>query len=246
MELTLLIETEESCNFKLLDTTCGDSGYLPESSQGFVKDRFKFKDTIGIVQIVLNKTTGLEVVQDSTFIGHYVSSDWTTFSNNFDGWFTINYIVLPTKEWFDSNQDNLSNYTYVYYSDGTYIYKYYEGESTQATFEEVLEVNTVDTTISRTEEQCVSICYLKKCFINICKQIFDLRGFSKCLTKGNVDSSLIYNRDLIWMTINIISYFTEFGQLSEAQRIIELLEEGCNGICKSYNREPNQSGCGCS
>lgn len=246
MKLTLLIETGESCNFKLLDTTCGDLGYLPESSQEFVKDRFKFKDTVGIVQMVLNKTTETKVVQEPIFIKHYISPDWITLNNNFDGWFTINYIVIPTKEWFDNNQDKLSNYTYVYYSDGEVIYKYFGGESTQTTFEEILEINTTDTTISKTEEQCVSICYLKKCFINICKQIFDLRGFSKCLTKGNVDSTLIYNRDLIWMTINIVSYFTEFEQLSEAQRIIELLEEGCNGICKSYNRESTSNGCGCS
>lgn len=246
MKLTLLIETGETCSFKLLDTTCGDLGYLPESSQDFIKDRFKFKDTIGIVQLVLNKTKGSEVIQEPTFIDHRVTSDWITLNSNFDGWFTLTYIVIPNEEWFNSHQDYLQLYQTVYYSDGVDIYKYFNGESQKVDLQELVERNEEDTTISKYTQDFTSICFLKKCFINLCKQIFEQRGFSKCVTRGNVDQQLIYNRDLIWMTLNTISYLTEFEQLAEAERVIELFEETCNGICKSYNREYDRIGCGCS
>lgn len=245
MELNILIETSESCYFNVKDITCGDLGYLPESSQVSEIGRFKYKDTIALARVTLNKTSE-SIIESTIFIPHILVPDYVTIPTQFDGWFTLDYIVIPTKEWFDKSEGEWLHYDTIYYSDGTNIYKYFQGESSQVSADELFERNIEDTTISKITQNFMSICYLKKCFISLCKEILDKRGFAKCKVKGGVDDTIIYNRDLIWMTLNTISYLTEFGQLAEAQRILELIEEGCNGICKSRNREYTSYGCGCS
>lgn len=245
MELNIQVETSESCYFNIKDITCGDSGYLPESSEVNEIGRFKYKDTIAVLRLTLNQTDK-SIVKSTLFVPHLLNSDYISVPTEFDGWFTLEYIVIPTKDWFDKSEGQWSDYDTLYYSDGVYIYKYFQGESSQVSQDELFERNKEGTTISKITQEFMSICYLKKCFINICKQIFDMRGFAKCKTKGDVDSTIMYHRDLIWMTINIISYLTEFGQLAEAQRVLEKIEGGCNGICKSYNRESISYGCGCS
>ena len=245
MKLNIQVETSESCCFNIKDITCGDSGYLPESSQVNEIGRFKYKDTIAIARITLNRTNE-SIIKDAIFIPHILVPQYTIIPTQFDGWFTLEYIVIPTKDWFDKSEGEWLHYNTIYYSDGTNIYKYFQGESSIVSETELFERNIEETTISKITQNFMSICYLKKCFINLCKEIFNKRGFSKCSTKGNIDNNTIYYRDLIWMTINIISYFTEFGQLAEAQRFLEKVEGGCNGICKSSYREQTSDGCGCA
>lgn len=243
MELTILIETGESCKFQVLDTTSGESGYLSDSSE-VVKDRFKFTDTIKIHALQINKT-------DNSYL-EYSSIQWLEESKyidiptKFDGWFTLNYLVIPIKDYVERNKDSLKQlYNTIYCSDGIDLYKLSEDQFIKVELIELLEINPEGTTISKYTEDLVSICYLKECYIDICKQIFELRGFSKCLNNNSIDSQLIYNRDLIWMTINNISYLVEFGEFEEAERIIELFG-GCNNVCKSKYSTTNSSNCGCS
>ena len=42
------------------------------------------------------------------------------------------------------------------------------------------------------------------------------RSKVKALTKCPKNNDLTYKRDLIWMTINVIKYYVELGQLMEA------------------------------
>lgn len=129
MNLNIAIETGESCDFMVLDTTCGDFGYLPEQSDEFQVNRFKYTETIGIIKLTLNKTTE-SIDKEVIFISHDTPRDYVKVPTEFDGWFTLTYIVVPTKEWFDKYQEDISEYDTVYYADGNTIYKYFEGEST--------------------------------------------------------------------------------------------------------------------
>lgn len=241
MILNIQVETSEKCEFNILDVTCGDSGYLPESSEVSEIGRFKYKDTIAILRLTLN-TSQESIVKTTMFIPHIIEPEFIAVNSEFDGWFTLDYIVIPTKEWFDKSQGEWLHYNTIYYSDGIKVYKYFNQESTEVSEDELFERNTEDTTISKYTQDFMSICFLKKCFINLCKQIFDLRGFSKCKVKGSIDDQLIFNRDLLWMSINTISYLTEFGQLAEAQRLLENLTS-CNSICPQ--EQINNKGCGC-
>lgn len=243
MELSIKITTSDSCKVIVQDL----SAYLPEDQTGIVKGKFKYSDTISIDVLQHNKSK--ETIYTDPVYTLHNTADPVNIPVKFDGWFTVIHLVLPTKDWFDresSKQEGsaIGLYNIVYYSDGASIYKYVDGQSSETTIDEIIEVNPVDTTVSRTGEDYVSICFLRKCYINLCQQIFNSRGFSPCWNKNDIDSDLIFRRDLVWMAINVIKYLTECEQLAEVERIIETIK-GCNGLCVSSDVTSKTSSCGC-
>jgi hypothetical protein len=94
-------------------------------------------------------------------------------SISFDGWFTICHIVIPNEKWFERELKKetgsaLNLYNTVYYSDGTKIYKYINGEVSEVSLEEIINRNIEDTTISIVKKDYVSVCFLRKCYVNLC------------------------------------------------------------------------------
>ena len=250
MELKINVCTESSCKVIIQDTTeTGNSGYLPEDSDVTVKGRFKYSDTISIDLLQHNKSTGSEL-QIPIYSLHDEPSKQVTLPVSFDGWFTVLHIVIPSKDWFDKEMAKESGssiplYETVYYSDGNHIFKYINEETSEVTISEIVERNIENTTMSKTCENYVSICFLNKCYISLCQQILNDRGFSPCWDKSSIDPNLILRRDYVWMAINVIKYMVQFEQLAEAERIIEQIG-GCNGLCKSEFRQMSSHGCGCN
>ena len=243
MELSIKVTTSDSCKVIVQDL----SEYLPEDQTGIVKGKFKYSDTISIDILQHNKSKET-VYTDPVYTLHNTANP-VNIPVKFDGWFTVIHLVLPTKDWFDresSKQEGsaIGLYNIVYYSDGASIYKYVNGQSSETTIDEIIEVNPVDTTVSRTGEDYVSICFLRKCYINLCQQIFNSRGFSPCWNKNDIDSDLIFRRDLVWMLLNVIKYLTECEQLAEVERLIEIAKQ-CNGLCISSDITSKTNGCGC-
>ena len=244
MELNINVTTSDNCKIMVSDI----STYLAEDFSGTVKGKFKYSDTVSIDVLQHNKTTET-VYRDPVYTKHDTLQP-INIPVEFDGWFDVIHLVLPSIEWFNREIDKsegsaLGLYDLVYFSDGIDIYKYLDGNVSQVTIIEVLEVNPINTTVSKTNRDYVSICFLRKCYINLCQQIFEDRGFSHCWNKNKVDSELIYKRDLVWMAINVIKYLTECEQLAEVERIIETIQ-GCNGLCVSSNLTSKTNGCGCS
>ena len=99
--------------------------------------------------------------------------------------------------------------------------------------------------ISKITEQypIFSICHLRKCYKNICQTIFNSRIFDKCF-KAKVNSDLIFRRDLVWATINVIQYLVDSEQFAEAQLVLERINE-CPGLCTEQEKESGKKGCGC-
>lgn len=250
MDLQIKVCTNDNCKVIILDETgTGENGYLPESSTAIVKNRFKYSDTVSIDVLQHNKVGGAEI-QLPVYTLHKDGEKSVTLPVGFDGWFNVYHIVLPTKDWFQRELDKttasaINMYNTVYYSDGIYIYKYFNGVSTTVPIDEIVERNVDDTTISRIYNDYVSICFLKKCYISLCHQIYNSRGFSKCWNKDSTAAELAYKRDLVWMTINVVKYMVQSNQLADAERIIERIG-GCNGLCKSEYRKWPERGCGCS
>ena len=239
MELNINITTSDKCKIVVQDV----STYLAEDFSGIVKGKFKYSDTISIDVLQHNQTLKTIYTKHDTLKSIDIPIE-------FDGWFSLVHLVIPNIEWFNKELEKtegsaLGLYDIVYFSDGIDIYKYINGETSQVTIDDILEINTVNTTISRISRDFVSICFLRKCYINLCQQIFEDRGFSHCWNKNKVDSELIYKRDLVWMAINVIKYLTECEQLAEVERIIETIQ-GCNGLCVSSNLTSKTNGCGCS
>ena len=244
MELNINVTTSNNCKIIVSDI----STYLAEDFSGTVKGKFKYSDTVSIDILQYNKTTET-IYRDPIYTKHDTIQP-INIPVEFDGWFEIIHLVIPNIEWFNKEISKgegsaLDLYKLVYFSDGIDIYKYLGGNVSQVTITEVLEVNPINTTISKTSRDYVSICFLRKCYINLCQQIFNDRGISKCWNKNKVNSELIYKRDLVWMAINVVKYLTQCEQLAEAERVIETIQ-GCNGLCVSTNLTNSTNGCGCS
>ena len=239
MELNINITTSDKCNIVVQDV----STYLAEDFSGIVKGKFKYSDTISIDVLQHNQTLKTIYTKHDTLKSIDIPI-------GFDGQFSLVHLVIPNIEWFNKELEKtegsaLGLYDIVYFSDGIDIYKYINGKTSQVTIDDILEINTVNTTISRISRDFVSICFLRKCYINLCQQIFNDRGISKCWNKNKVNSELIYKRDLVWMAINVVKYLTQCEQLAEADRVIKTIQ-GCNGLCVSTNLTNNTNGCGCS
>lgn len=249
MELKIKVCTDDRCKIVVKDITeVGGSGYLPESATTSVKNRFKYSDTVSIFVLQHNKVEESEL-KTPIYYKHDDVMKPVVLNVSFDGWFNAFHVVLPSQEWFErelnkTTGSSLFLYDVVYFSDGNYIFKYIDGKISSVELSEVLERNIEGTTISKIDKDYVSICFLKKCYISLCQQIFNGRGFNECWNKNNLDSELIYRRDLVWMSINVIKYLVQFNQLAEAQRIIETIG-GCNGLCKTEFRQLTNHGCGC-
>lgn len=83
-------------------------------------------------------------------------------------------------------------------------------------------------------------CQLRKCFINICQEIF--KSQTSICNKPSTDGSLTYKRDLLWSALNVIEYLIDMCQIEEAQRLLDEITD-CNGLCPKSNII--NSGCGC-
>lgn len=227
----------------VFETNTGDQlvihdefSYMPENLSGYAKGKFKYSETLSIVMIG----------EDVYIVEHTDSNKIIQVPLKGDGYYHIEYIVIPTKKWYDSAPEQVKNlYKFVYYSDGKTISKVTLEGTEEVSVEELLQNDTSGTTtIKKDSDDFVSVANLKKCYINLCYQIFSDRGMSACWNKNKIDSELIYKRDLVWMSLNVITYLAELGQFEEITRILTQIN-GCNGLCKSYTTA-TASGCGCS
>ena len=191
-----------------------------------------------------------------------------------DGYISLYHIVIPWYDQIDWDHDPSSyrfREHHFYYLDGVY-YKivkkgipvgpggkrivYVEEEiSEEDLIQEILTIienqdteackDLFESYISKITEQypIFSICHLRKCYKNICQSIFNSRIFDKCF-KAKVNSDLIFRRDLVWATINVIQYLVDSEQFAEAQLVLERINE-CPGLCTEQEKESGKKGCGC-
>lgn len=218
------------------------SQYMPEGNDYMVNTNFKLKksDSASITLLFANNYSDKSQYQTASFD--------CQIPVNFDSWYTVYYIVLPTKNWVYQNQVIADLFSLVFYIENNKIYQY----SKQGVDEELLDYSElihyadlidVKHNISIASQDFMSICFLQKCYVNLCQQIFKDKNFVRCSNK--VDHNLSYTRDLVWMALNVIKYMVEMNQLFEAQRILEIIYS-CNGICKNGNSKFYESNCGCS
>jgi hypothetical protein len=65
--------------------------------------------------------------------------------------------------------------------------------------------------------------------------------YNKC---KKVNNNALFDRDFLWMTINVIKYNLDLGYNEEAQRILDEFNSCGNNICNNYSSI--NYGCGCS
>lgn len=227
-----------------------DKEYLAESSTVIAKNKFRYSDTISIDVLQVNRSSGTEI-QSQIYTVRNTDKKPTHLSIAFDGWFTICHVVIPSEQWLQAELKKTTTsainlYDVVYYSDGYKVYKYINNTSIEVSLDEVINRNPENTTISIVKKDYVSVCFLRKCYINLCQQLFNSNILTDCNSSNKNNCELIFRRDMVWMALNVIQYLTELNQLAEAERIIEQIGKGCNGLCKQTSQQISKSGCGCS
>lgn len=243
MNLKIKTKPLGKCTMSVQDVS---TSYLRETEK-YISNRtqgLKKSDTKSLILVQLNSLRKDPSIKTSSFE--------SKVSLDFDGHFSLYYIVLPTKEWVYNMEQNLPTrlglYEIIFYIYDNKVYQYVKNE------EDILISDTSilldylypGTIISAVKEDSVSVCNLQKCYVNLCQQIFESRAFSQCSNKNKIDCELTYKRDLVWMALTVIHYMVkEQGSFTEAQRIVELLNS-CNGVCGDNKSRSNGKGCGCS
>lgn len=162
-----------------------------------------------------------------------------------DGYFKVQVICVPkekvAKSIINTTDPSLSKRSY-FYVKGNSLYQVTLNGDVKSSIEIVEDLDKTNT--YTWDKEYISICRLKQCYINICREILDnMCQFGKCNPDIKKDSDLIFRRDVAWMAINVIEYLVKNNKLVEAGRIIDQLS-GCNGICQQTTLK-TVSGCGC-
>lgn len=244
-------QIDSSNNLIIKDTTIYDD----PSNPGVSFSSYKKLDSGSIFVLGYhNKNNEIEYIAPFFVNCHNNTDKYKIFIPK-DGWITLYHVILPTGEYIDTfSPEEMEGVVYGYYiCDGKIYDRNHKDENNrdkEVDLKEVIEGNSDIATTAITSQDYVTIFYLQKCFINICKDIFDNAGANGGLSdagacfKSKSDNTLISRRDIIWMAINVIKYLVKYNMKAEATRIINQLE-GCNGICTQTSNYKNVQGCGC-
>lgn len=233
--------------------------YLNEDGNIAVSTRnYAYSHSITINTLTSIQSNGDRTIQEVDVVKHDIDCiDESDMEMPIDGLYEISHIILPTNVWLDyvlaRDPSALTAYNLIYFyhiGEANY-YKYINASTIEAvTINEILAINAVPpvnvtdktSTIIRSDKNTFGMCYITDCFVKMCKAL--LEGLSKrCVDKTQEIS--IYNRDLLWMAINVIKYQLELKQFYEAQRILEDITF-CGGLCKNTKKGAKTNGCGCS
>lgn len=236
----------DNCSITITGLSYDEGLYLNDSSVVQPYDKFKYNDTATVNILELTKVDGIEFIE-GLIVDHCSYLDESHISFKQDGYYTISHIILPIKECIDriiaEDPTFVDYYTSgVYAVDGNKIVKLVNRNWKVVPIQE-LTINNCNTTIFKSEQETFAICNIWKCYVDICKSLLK-SDLTEC-RKDNIDSSsLLFNRDVIWMTINVLTYYINRNQLFEAQRILEEVN-GCNGFCNKSYSMLKSGGCGC-
>lgn len=243
MSQNTLFEVKQKCNCGIIIIDNSSCLYNDDSIYNF-----SYEDTITLDIITLEKVAGPELIAIVYTTHEYGKNlNEVNLPIGDDGLFNVNHIIIPTVDWYYKQKDKTNNKLYkyesIYVSDGKNVYRLNNGELENYDPLQFIVNDPFDgSTIVKSQELLFSICHLEKCYINLCKQILDKlakdknnisgHNISQCNNLDDDLKDLIYKRDLIWATINVINYLTQDCLYEEAQKILEQMQS-CNGIC--YN-----------
>lgn len=225
-------------------------------------NRFKYLDTETLNIIKYQSSKGEELI-NAIYSSHSdEDSDSIRIPLRRDGYYTVNHLVLPLLSWVYKLIHNhviedirLFSYVYFIYNENVYYLTTDECEglkAIEATEEIILEyahivdpqilgeINILGTTISIQNFNIFNDSGLRHCYIAISREILE-HCPDKCY---KLDPTTRFNRDFIWMTLNVIKFYIDEHRFTEAQLVLEQLD--CCGICKSTNYGTTKtSNCGC-
>ena len=242
MNLSVEIKPDFEGTISITDYTKDTDEYISEDVEEVLSQyySFKYSETCTINLLKYASSKGEELI-NVLYSPHISDGDSIRIPLDKDGYYIVEHFILPTTDWLEKVKDlDLSAYNAIYVTDGANVYKYLSGELYVVNPLEVIEVNPYHTTISIAKYQVFSIDRLKHCYVETAKKIMDNYG-GKCATIDDTDR---FNRDFLWMTLNVISYYLEWDQYSNAQLVLENI--GCNNLCPDTSGvQAKGKSCGC-
>lgn len=243
MKLIIEVIPVHHNSIQVVDYTLEYDQYFPEDCEELLPRyyHFKYSDTCTIDVLKYVSTKGDQII-NTVYTPHFRGSEALVLPTKVDGYYQLFHIVLPTTDWLEKVKHlDLSEYKSIYVTDGAKVYKYYKESLVEVPVEEVIQVNPFKTTISIVMRKVFTIDSLKHCYVSLCKDIFSTYH-ADC---SYIEEPKKFNRDFIWMTINVITYLLEEGDYSQAQIVLEDL--GCNTFCADTgNSNINNRNCRCS
>lgn len=239
MDFSIDIHTTPTGDITIEDFSKNYGQYIDEDVTVITSyDSYKYSESSTLNSIVKISTDKIELI-DVLLSEHDNCLDSITFKVAKDGFYTIEHIILPNLLWLaNASEEYKSYYEHIYVTDNEKVYKLNDaGVLEECTIKEIMERNIEGTTIKKCKVNIFFTGNLQQCYINICKIIFN-NYLTKC--HNNADT---FDRDFIWMTLNIIDYLVGFKQFMEAQRILENFER-CGNFCSKFYKH-NTIGCGC-
>lgn len=234
------------CVLQISDTTQEYNEYLPDDSNEYITPgRFKYKDTytINVVKYVSTQKTEILTTTITSHVnenGDIMYLDEACYNLAKDGHYIIEHIILPNLECARNSKNAHSKG--VYATDGNNFYVLTNNDEFKLiTLEDLLNVDTEYTSISKSIQETFSLCILNNKYLELCKQEFMNLIQNPCFNKQTHNSNI----DLVWMAMNAIKYSIEFGMLTQAQSMLEEIFR-CTGIAKlNKNNKTGNHGCKC-
>lgn len=170
----------------------------------------------------------------------YLDESHYTFKQ--DGYYTIYHIIVPTLEGYynmlEKDPDFFNDYHCVIVYDNGVFKEIHDDDIFEVKLDTIHTIYNdpyLDTTVACSHKEIFIKCHLEDCYVDYSKKLLEaqLRNCTR-----NIEGQ--FERDFLWMTLNVINYYIEYGQYNEAQRILEQVNY-CNGFCNNNNKD-----CGCN
>lgn len=248
-----------TCGLTISGLEKDNDEYLSEEDIIISTRNYTYSQSMTLNILTSINYNGEETIQTYDIVEHNIDCiDESEVTMPIDGLYQITHIILPTNEWLqyviENDKSALQAYNLIYYYDKTtkQFMKYINEQSVTTSIEEILEVNAIPpgdvyektNTVIRGDKNTFCICHLNDCFYRLCDNLLNILP-ARCQNKIYDIQLQIYNRDIIWMAINVIKYLIEMSQYYEAQRILENITQ-CNNICKDTNVTLGGNNCGCT
>lgn len=223
-------------------------GFLrPEDVVTTVND-FKLTDGYFVNVILYNKYVGEPYVMNAKESITKIVDVQTEYQENFtdrtyhlekDGVYTVKRLFVISKEYYLTNIGSplFTGKEVIYFDEEDYYYYRVttNGLEKLTAVQLGLEFSSINVGLLNTYK-FVSTCNLNRCNYLLQKKFIETR--SECDTS----SSISKERDLIFMTLMVIAYLKDAGQLSEVQKLIESIDV-CGLVCRKLSSKENDCGC---
>ena len=218
---------------------------------------FSYDDTITVNIVVLEETKSQQLIAISHNT-HTTQLDETLIDLVKDGLYNITHLIVPSISWYEKQLESqfniLDKFRRIILSDGKNLYEVINNAYVKLDeIEFITNIDLTNTTVNKAQKITFLTCFLWKCYIALVLEAFrELKKNNKAQGKinkcGKEDDLLIFKRDFVWATINVLNYLIEECKMEKAQEILEKVMS-CNGFCFSnfpsdYNITKS-SDCGC-